>query len=79
MDKETIIRMAGEAYATATIPAFMPMTTEALEKFAKLVAEHEREACAKVADVEADEWGGNSDGFYASRNIATAIRARGQA
>ena len=97
MDKETIIRMAGEAYATATIPAFMPMTTEALERFAKLVAEHvikdapdykmgyadgvavEREACAKVADVEADEWGGNSDGFYASRNIATAIRARGQA
>ena len=36
----------------------------------------EREACAKAADTEADEWGSNSDGCYASRNIADAIRAR---
>ena len=71
MDKETIIRMAGEAYATATIPAFMPMTTEALEKFAKLVAEHEREACAKYFE---DHWRQE----WTDEQIAAAIRARGQ-
>jgi hypothetical protein len=46
------------------------------EKFAELVRADEREACAKAADIEADEWRGSSDGYYAAKNIATAIRAR---
>ena len=41
-----------------------------LEAFAKLVAEAEREACAKVADGWPD---------YDVQGLAEAIRARGQA
>ena len=44
-----------------------------LEAFAKLVAQHEREACAKVCDeVLANDWEGKLI-------CAAAIRARGQA
>lgn len=49
---------------------------EALERFAQLVAEHEREQCAKVCDYEIDEWCAES-GQYAARNCAEAIRNRG--
>jgi hypothetical protein len=47
-----------------------------LERFAKLVAAAEREACAKVCDARciADGW----EGFYADE-CAAEIRARGQA
>ena len=46
-----------------------------LERFAKLVAAAEREACAKVCDARciADGW----EGCYADE-CAAAIRARGQ-
>ena len=47
-----------------------------LEAFAKLVAEKEREACAKVCDDELKEWGiFDSD----VGDVSKAIRARGQA
>jgi hypothetical protein len=42
-----------------------------LEAFAKLVAQHEREACAKVCD---DLWKDN----YTAYACAEAIRARGK-
>jgi len=45
-------------------------STEFLERFAKLVAAKEREACAKVADGWPD---------YDVQGLAEAIRARGQA
>ncbi len=45
-----------------------------LEKFAELVAAHEREECAKVAD----EYANGLERNY-SEIIADAIRARGQA
>jgi hypothetical protein len=45
-----------------------------LMKFAKLVAQHERSACAKLCD----EFGKDSD-WPTADNCATAIRARGQA
>ena len=47
---------------------------DGLLRFAKLVAQHEREACAKVCD-DLDKMRGYS---YADK-CATAIRARGQA
>ena len=47
-----------------------------LEAFAKLVAQHEREACADIADNHID---GTPDWNSAANNIAQAIRARGQA
>jgi len=52
---------------------FWVIVTEELERFAKLVAQHEREACAKVADKEAADWYDNTGVGDA---IATAIRAR---
>ena len=46
---------------------------ETLEAFAKLVAEKEREACAKVCDDELKEWGiFDSD----VGDVSKAIRAR---
>jgi hypothetical protein len=63
MTQDEIIEMARQA-------GFGNYTFEALsmfEAFAKLVAQHEREACAKLAE--------NSKAPF----TATAIRARGQA
>jgi hypothetical protein len=50
---------------------FWVIVTEELERFAKLVAQHEREACAKVC--EEFNFG------QAPMMIQRAIRARGQA
>ena len=55
---------------------FWVIHTPELEAFAKLVAEHEREACAKVCDVLAYHPEFASD---ATKLAAMAIRARGQA
>ena len=55
---------------------FWVIHTPELEAFAKLVVEHEREACAKVCDEIATEDGW--EGGYAYRCVE-AIRARGQA
>ena len=46
--------------------------------FAALVAAAEREACAKVCDVEAERLGWPTERFAAD-NCAAAIRARGNA
>lgn len=49
---------------------------EMFKAFAKLVAEKEREACAKLCDDELKEWGiFDSD----VGDVSKAIRARGQA
>ena len=58
-----IIEMAMKVGGTV-----MAVYSPDLERFAKLVAAKEREACAKVAD-----------GFVGADPIADAIRARGQA
>jgi len=55
---------------------FWVIHTPELEAFAKLVAEHERESCAKLCDEIATEDGW--EGSYAYRCVE-AIRARGQA
>jgi hypothetical protein len=52
-----------------------------LEKFAALVAEQEREACAKVADRQNGDDEEDSESCVwskAARHIAAAIRARGE-
>jgi hypothetical protein len=48
--------------------------TEQLQAFARLVAEHEREACAKVCENVV-----SNEGYVQSKWCADAIRARGQA
>ena len=63
MAREDIIRMAREA----NLPSCHTTHPKALERFAGLVAAHEREECAKIA-------------FNAKTYIeaAAAIRARGE-
>ena len=75
MTRDDIIRMAREAnYANSPLPEF-------LERFAALVAAHEREACAAVCDdkVDAEYATGKVDhnemGW--TQSCAAAIRARG--
>ena len=55
-----------------------------IQRFAELVAAHEREACAEICDPgEVGEYGRSSDyrqGLYdGAENCAAAIRARGDA
>ena len=68
MDREDIIRMAREA-GIGPVYGY-----ESIERFAALVAAHEREACAKVCDVLAVHPEYASD---ITKVAAQAIRARG--
>lgn len=70
MTKYEIIEMAKQAGCFEKHQVFY-FTSPDLEAFAKLVAQHEREACAKLADENAAYWAGYK--------IANAIRAKGQA
>jgi hypothetical protein len=56
------------------------VTYDELEKFAALVAEQEREACAKIADRQNGDDEEDSESCVwskAARHIAAAIRERG--
>ena len=75
MNREDIIRMAREAGFNPV--SYTGANLELFERFAALVAAAEREACAKVADEQAqDEPYGHAK--FRCGNIAAAIRARGQ-
>ena len=75
MTRDDIIRMAREAGAFFDGDCSVyDMPEHCFEKFAALVAEREREACAKVCDELRDE-----DGFEPyGTECAAAIRARGE-
>ena len=76
MTRDDIIRMAQEAGCGWTHNGTEPLLTgEAqIQRFAALVAEREREACAKLCDELRDE-----DGFEPyGTECAAAIRARGE-
>ena len=64
MTKEEIIEIANKVKLPHDYVNAEPMWLDKLEKFAKLVAEHEREKCAKIA-----EW---------HKQMAFDIRAREQ-
>ena len=70
MNRDDIIRMAREA---GLWPAVTDVFPKELERFAALVAEHEREACAKVCE----ECGAIVDGLN-PLDCAEAIRQRGK-
>ena len=70
MDRKEIIRMAREAGLDPDLWNY----TDAFERFAALVAAHEREACAKLCDVLAVHPEYASD---ITKVAAQAIRARG--
>ena len=65
-EQDEIIEMAEQADLHATLY----FRKEQLRKFAKLVAEREREACAKVCDELHKDW---------KWRAAESIRARGEA
>ena len=83
MTQDDIIQMALEAGYKTVYLADVPIgrSYQFLERFAALVAAHEREACAKVADNELMNT--NMLTSYppkssAAWNIAAAIRERGE-
>jgi len=67
MTQDEILKMARQV---GLWPAVTDTFPKELEAFAKLVAEREREACAKLCEAQ-DEYGW--------QQYAEAIRARGQA
>ena len=80
MDKEDIIRMAREA-GLATHIVVPDTVVDIFEKFAALVAAHEREECAKIADNNRhilEMFASYEMQSGAARYIAIDIRARGE-
>jgi len=81
MTKDDIIRMAKEASASGNLAGLDAGTPLWLERFAKLIAEKEREACAKIAEnrllTEASDIEKIAH-YTACKNIASGIRAREQ-
>ena len=87
MTRDEIIEMARQAgwkdlrdYDSEMRDDIFMGSTSSLETFAKLVAEAEREACAKVCDDKHDTWRWDDEADSASgpRDCAAAIRARGE-
>jgi len=76
--QDEIIRMAVECQLLTTSNRD-GLYAQALEAFAKLVAEREREACAKIVEANADACSTDSLAQMYLYSNATAIRARGQA
>jgi hypothetical protein len=67
MTNDEIIQIARRAYKSCEHIPNVKIPPEFIERFAKLVAQHEREACAKLARQFGGDW------------AEDAIRARGQA
>ena len=78
MTQNEIIEMANKAYAIDDGKPFHPSALFHLQIFAKLVAQHEREACAKLCEETTASW---TQYLYNEGCIdcAKAIRAREQA
>ena len=77
MTKDDILSMAKEAGIDAWWESgseWRETFDEHIERFAALVAEKEREECAKVCDEDLKKWKGQADVY----EVAAAIRARGQ-
>ena len=70
MTQDEIIEMADKAHGAIT-DTWWDMDVASLERFAKLVAQHEREACAQLCEDKVT--------LLAWVTFAQAIRARGQA
>ena len=77
MTRDDITRIAREARMPYFYGTWEIANLDGLERFAALVAAHEREACAKVCDDEADD-GTEGEWDSCCRNLARQIRARGE-
>ena len=84
MTKDDIIRMAKEAEMPYSYRSGEINNLNPLERFANLVAAHEREACAKLVEPDSEHKGfpneylGGEEGVELLDCIAAKIRARGQ-
>ena len=67
MTNDEIIQIARRAYKSCEHIPNVKIPPEFIERFAKLVAQHEREACAKLCEDSVE---------YAGDTLAQAIRAR---
>ena len=80
MNREDLILMVQEAVIESPINEnpfdFRLVKMETIERFAALVAAHEREECAKLCDHEMAEQGYGSDGWHIAKALAKTIRAR---
>ena len=74
MTKDELVDMANQAGIVNP-----QMVINTLEAFAKLVAEHEREACAKVCETYDQREMFNDEDMAVADSCAEAIRVRGQA
>jgi hypothetical protein len=74
MTQDEIIEMARQAGYSVDTFGFGIWDSAEFNRFAKLVAQHEREACAKVCEGYAPVMPKSSAQFFAD-----VIRARGQA
>ena len=75
MTQDEIIKMAKEAGMDVFKSGFCYMDDFDIYKFAKLVAQHEREACAMVCE----DYGRAEEMQAIGNDYANAIRAKGQA
>ncbi len=79
MTQDEIIEMANKAYAIDDGKPLHPSALFHLEAFAKLVAQHEREACLKIAEsMSLTDANMNKTWRTGCRDVAEAIRARGE-
>ena len=81
MNREDIVRMAREARWIGNVEGWTFTSYDELERFAALVAAHEREACAQVCDNIAANHSLHDSNVSAgaAEDCAELIRARGQA
>ena len=79
MTDKDIIEMAQKAglHLAADVNWMPIISLKYAEKFAELVAAHEREACAKVCDKEQEFIASGGPYVFSARRCATNIRARG--
>jgi hypothetical protein len=73
MTQDEIIKMAKQAGFSSAVGKHIALDDD-LERFAKLVAQHEREACAKIVENEAWQYTSPVWAF----EIVNDIRARGE-
>ena len=82
MTQDEIIKMAWDSGAYIHGLTKLGFSLEDLERFAKLVADKEREACAKVCEGMPLEWQAQPQfariELLTARDCAVAIRARGE-
>jgi hypothetical protein len=77
MTKDDIIKMAYAAKMHHQEYEYSDHDLAVLERFAELVAEHEREACAKVIESDANACG-KTDTALVLHKAASRIRSRGE-